>query len=244
LTLVEALTQQLPLLKGSGHGDPVVPSTLPSPFREIADHCLRLDPEERWKVSQIAANLREAPTTPVEKERIRPPAAPSKWRSFTVAGAIVLVAILAISRIRDRRPKSEAGARVAVESSETQSKAQAPSSGPNVKATKVADSAVASTPGKVVQQVVPEVARSARNTIQGHIRVTVKASVNSSGNVVGTKLMIHGPSRYFARLAQQAAQRSTFRPPQVEGRNVASQWTLSFEFSRAATNAHSTQTSP
>jgi len=261
MTLVEALTQQLPSWEGAEQGKPVVPGTLPAPFLEIANHCLLLEPARRWTVGQISAKLRQSPTTPVEKEKekVQQPVATSKWRSAAAAGVIVLVAILAISRMRDRHPKRETVPPVANESAQPQ--AEAPLENPNIRkegqaasvsarpaasrsTTKAATSTADSTPGEVVHQVVPDVSRSARNTIQGRIRVTLKASVDSSGNVVATKFMTRGASKYFARLAQQSAQRWTFLPPQAGGRPVASQWTLRFEFSRAATNAHSTQVSP
>jgi hypothetical protein len=54
----------------------------------------------------------------------------------------------------------------------------------------------------------------------------------------------HGPSKYFARLAMQAAQGWTFKPPQVNGQGIVSEWILKFEFSRASTNVHPTQTLP
>jgi TonB family protein len=55
MTLVEVLTQR-PLL-WDGRGEPLVPETVPSPFRNIASHCLRQDPQLRWSVAEIAAGL-------------------------------------------------------------------------------------------------------------------------------------------------------------------------------------------
>ena len=45
MTLVEALTQRLPVWDGSEQGEPVLPETLPAPFLELVRHCLRRDPQ-------------------------------------------------------------------------------------------------------------------------------------------------------------------------------------------------------
>src|SRR5262245_36846953 len=58
--------------------------------------------------------------------------------------------------------------------------------------------------GDVVREVLPDVPQTARETIQGTIRVGIKVMVDPSGNVVGAELDTPGPSRYFARLATQA----------------------------------------
>jgi len=41
-----------------------------------------------------------------------------------------------------------------------------------------------------------------------------------------------GPSKYFARLALQAAQQWKFTPPRENGQAVPSQWTILFEFTK------------
>src|SRR5712692_6451067 len=87
-------------------------------------------------------------------------------------------------------------------------------------------------PGEVVHQVLPDVPTKARNTIHGTVRITVRVHVDPSGSVVGAKLAAPGPSRYFAELALQAARRWKFRVPNVDGRDVSSEWILRFAFSR------------
>ena len=99
-------------------------------------------------------------------------------------------------------------------------------------------------PGEVLQQVLPEVSQKARGTIWGTVRVGVKIFVDSSGNVTGATLDSHGPSKYFADLALDAARKWEFGPAKVDGQPVASQWLVSFQFTNAATNAFPRQTSP
>jgi len=99
-------------------------------------------------------------------------------------------------------------------------------------------------PGKVAYQAMPEVIQSARNSIQGTIRVIVKVNVDRSGNVEDAELQSNGPSKYFARAALGAAQNWKFKPPTVSGRGVLSSWTLRFEFTRDQTTVVPKQEMP
>ena len=67
VTLVEVLTQQAPASSPENPSDPTVPSTIPQPFLDIAQHCLRRNPLERWTAAQIADSL-----TPVSVEVAAP----------------------------------------------------------------------------------------------------------------------------------------------------------------------------
>lgn len=87
----------------------------------------------------------------------------------------------------------------------------------------------------VVHQEIPKVPRSARETIHGRIRVTVRVTVDKSGAVVDEVLTEPGPSRYFARLATQAARKWKFAPADDLS---ARQWLVRFEFSREETTGH------
>ncbi len=67
VTLVEMLTQRVPVLEANSlpsirPQDPQLPDTLPALFLEIARHCLRRDPQQRWTVVEICARLN--PATP------------------------------------------------------------------------------------------------------------------------------------------------------------------------------------
>jgi TonB family protein len=89
--------------------------------------------------------------------------------------------------------------------------------------------------GKVLQQVAPAVSKSARDTITGTLRVTVKLEVDSSGNVARATFISAGPSKYFSRQAMQAAQQWKFAPAQVNGKAAPSTWILHFGFRRSGT---------
>jgi TonB family protein len=97
--------------------------------------------------------------------------------------------------------------------------------------------ATASGSSAVVHEEVPNVPHSALATIHGHVKVAVRVTVDSSGNVVDDSLDHAGPSHYFARVASQAARKWKFAPTdQKSGR----QWLVHFDFSRTGTTAHAT----
>jgi TonB family protein len=96
----------------------------------------------------------------------------------------------------------------------------------------------------VVHTVMPAVSQRARNTIQGKVKVRVRVQVDTSGNVVSAVLDSPGPSKYFARLALEAAQGWKFTPAQAHGQFVPSEWTLRFTFTRSDTEVVPAQTAP
>jgi len=61
VTLVELLTQHPPVSSPENQSDPVIPSTIPQPFLDIARQCLRRDPLLRWTTAQIADCLNPTP---------------------------------------------------------------------------------------------------------------------------------------------------------------------------------------
>jgi TonB family protein len=81
----------------------------------------------------------------------------------------------------------------------------------------------------VVHQAIPDVPRHARESIRGRIKITVRVSVDRSGNVVGERLVNSGSSKYFARLATDAAAKWKFVPADKQG---SREWLLRFEFTR------------
>jgi TonB family protein len=91
---------------------------------------------------------------------------------------------------------------------------------------------------QVVHEEIPDVPRSARNTVHGRIKVNVRVTVDGSGNVTDQTLETPGPSKYFARLASEAAMKWKFVPSDNQD---SREWLLRFEFSRGGTTAHAVQ---
>jgi TonB family protein len=93
----------------------------------------------------------------------------------------------------------------------------------------------------VLHQEIPEVARSANDTIRGHFKVAVRVKVDGSGNVVDATLEDPGPSKYFARVATAAARKWKFaRAKQQDSR----EWLLWFEFARDSATAYAESQAP
>jgi len=74
--------------------------------------------------------------------------------------------------------------------------------------------------------------------------VSVRVAVDPAGAVVGATLDSPGPSRYFANLALQAARGWEFEPPNVDGRDISSEWILRFDFQNTGTKVIATQAVP
>jgi TonB family protein len=259
MTLVEALTQRLPVWEGTGEA--VMPATLPAPYLDIARHCLQEDPQRRWTLADIAARLQQNSSAQWEKATAKSHAAFAKrpYAVPSVALGLVLAAVLVGPRLVQRRPEVERAISVPVQhprlqpkpeqkpvtlktgqSTQTASPAPAPSKS---KAGKMTRTAVL-VPGEVVHHVLPDVPQKARDTIQGKVRVKVELRVDLAGRVEGAKLDSPGTSRYFDDLALQAARLWKFAPAKVDGRDVSSAWILRFEFGRIATEVHPVRVAP
>ncbi|HXY52013.1 MAG TPA: TonB family protein [Terriglobales bacterium] len=265
MTLVEVLTQRRPEGESLNRQPPILPEAIPQPFLEIVLHCLAREPERRWTVAEIAGQLQGAASAPPaatgqeeprERTTTAPPATPTSryWIPVVVAGMIV-AAILAAPRLEKGKSKVEnASESVAEQPAATPAAPAAThypaSSQPNgarrAPATPPASSGIANeTPGAVLEKVLPNVPKSARDTIEGHIRVRVKVDVDSSGHVTTATLASPGPSPYFAKQALQASLRWKFTPPQANGQQpVASEWMLRYQFGNRSTEVSPVQISP
>jgi TonB family protein len=193
---------------------------LPKPFAEIVRHCLREDPASRWTLSQVETflqgNVAEARHEAGSSEigsNVR------RYLPLILGGVLLLIlaAIYGLIHGGSRHVQTAGGkaATPAVSSS-------TPVSTPTV--TRENNS------GGVLQEVSPSASENALKTIHGRIKVRVGVEVDSAGNVTATKLITAGPSKYFSRLALQAAQQWKFQAPKQNGLAVPSQWTILFEY--------------
>jgi len=215
MIVVEALTQRLP---NSSQDYRVVPTTLPEPMQSVARKCLHLDPQQRGTAEQILSSLR--PTAPVPT--VQPATKSNKW-----IHAIAVIVLAGAAMVIGARVFRQPAVRTQSPTTTSTAAPKAQSNLPPVPA------ATSSTTGAIQHQVVPDVPKSARNTVHGTIKLRVRVNVDASGKVVKTHLESAGPSKYFARLATQSAQQWKFVPPQENGSAVSSQWRLHYEFTRA-----------
>jgi len=299
MTLVEALTQNLPIVRTSEQQDPLYPQSLPEPFLDIARHCLLRRPEGRWTIAQITARLEERASTaqvqplpprvqapvpsPPRQRFVQPPMLSAKARSYVTPVAIAFGLALAVLLVGSKLLRHHSDSSQASPGAEQQSVSRATGQSapspqknltkpytPGVTGEKRNSKAPVPVPallhpgtmreeetdtvarvpvgsavrGEVAYKAMPEVLQSARNSIQGKLKVSVKVNVDRSGNVEDAELESRGPSKYFARAALQAAQEWKFKPAKVDGRGVLSTWILRFEFTRAGTTIVPVQEMP
>jgi TonB family protein len=98
MTLVESLTQRLPIWERIREEDASLPDSLPAPFLDLARHCLRRDPSRRWTVADIARWLNPVTVVPQAREELGQGAAapPAITKTFARPGYLLPAAALAL----------------------------------------------------------------------------------------------------------------------------------------------------
>jgi hypothetical protein len=84
----------------------------------------------------------------------------------------------------------------------------------------------------ILHEETPDIPHAITARIRGHVKVTVRVLVDPYGKVVGEFMENAGPSRYFARLASDAAGKWQFIETDSRNSRV---WLLRFEFTRGGT---------
>jgi len=88
------------------------------------------------------------------------------------------------------------------------------------------------TPPSALHEVIPDVSRSARRTLRGHVIVSVRVTVDPDGSVFAAVADGTGSSRYLQRLAVAAAKKWKFPPGDTASRRPMQ---IQFDFSRDGT---------
>src|SRR5713226_286850 len=246
MTLTEVLTQHLPSWKQKQE-EPVLLENLPAPFLDIVRGCLRLDPQRRFAIADIARRLHPAAPVPQEQKTVSSPAASGKRRSLLpVAVAVIAVAAI-VAGLRVLRHQPEAQQDISAPKAEQPASkgSQAapvslhkPSPASSGSGTRTATANHGPADSSVVQQVLPDVPQKARDTIQGTLRVSVRLHVDPSGSVTDAEFASPGPSKYFARLAMQAAKGWKFTP---NHQNDEREFLVRFDFNNTETKAFVTR---
>jgi TonB family protein len=245
MTLMEVLTQHLPVWDRARMSAPQVSAAVPEPFREIAGRCLQGDAGERWTVGEILHRLGEE-RLGLERVRsartVHPSTQPEKmasaravlgrkkasviWSYLLGLAAVVVLAFVLIPRPKPSGPTVEVqtGPGSAVENPQPMQVSPHPS--PTATSADIQNG--------VVRQVMPQVSPSARRTIQGTIKVRLRVGVDAAGNVAKTKVELSGPSQYFSRVALEAAREWKFVPARTD-EPALREWKIQFAFSRTKT---------
>jgi TonB family protein len=186
--------------------------------------------------------------------RARQPSAPPKWHRFAPAAALVALAasmILLAPKVWERYQHRNRVAAV-VEAGPSLLSRETPPPAPNASpvsshpSDSLSDSSEATpmpvkpqatgaqgeTQTEVTRRVMPEVQRSALDTIEGTVRVGIRVEVGPSGNVSAASIESPGPSKYFANAALKAAGDWKFASATPEEETANRAWILRFEFTR------------
>lgn len=249
VTLVAALTQNVTVAEAASPENRDLPETIPEPFRGIVRECLQLDPSRRGSLQEIQERMHPGPRfapaarsvpaplpTPLEHAAV---ADSANRRPMWIAAALVVIVLgilFAVFYSRSSKTPENTAAKQATIESNSPTGATPPQPVEPSKPLEVAPKPQTSA-GKVVRQVLPDVPRSAQNTIRGTIKVLVRVQVDPSGKVTSAKFKSRGSSRYFADRALKAAQRWEFSAPEVDGRAAPSTWLLQFRFNRKSIQA-------
>jgi outer membrane biosynthesis protein TonB len=214
-----------------------MPASQAAEVRDSQDRAMPVPQAPATPVPEAATSGREA-ATPVPgavATPVPPPATRETWEATALrrlpkrvplvpaamAGFTVLLVVWGGSRLLHKHPGSAQPPSAVAETS-TPPAAPPPEPEQSPKASM-------SAPSAVIHREIPEVSRGARASIRGHIKVTVRVTVDRSGNVIRQTLQNPGSSKYFARLASAAAGKWKFGPSDDQALRV---WLLSFEFAR------------
>ena len=235
ITLVEVLTQRRLTWDAARMQGPVVPADVPEPFLGIARRCLELEPEKRCGMVEIRERLGLA-TRGSGAERTTTGTGAGRRGKWLLVAAMIAVLAVAASVLRRPHVQPERGA----SASEAQ---QAAEGSPDGKAGSAApekqpgpakrEGADANAGDEVVERVMPQVSPSAQRTVQGKIKVRVRVTVDGQGKVTRAALKDAGPSKYFSRVALEAAEKWRFAPADEESRT----WSLLFSFTHSHMDA-------
>jgi TonB family protein len=241
MLLVTAFNQRPVTWSRSGRQDLSVPKSVPAPYAQIAAECLRLNAEERCSLDRINKILRQEPSAPKLVAVPKPATKTIATRKsqprnlhlkLIVPVVVVLVALALVIGFASRRSTPKSSSSVSVPSPQTNTVPsdavpEKPEPGRRGNSQTLADG--------VVDRVIPQVPRSARETITGKVRVKVRVSVAPDGNVASAAFVSSGPSKYFARLAFESAQKWKFTPLEQSGSSRSREWLLEYKFGRAGT---------
>jgi TonB family protein len=191
MTLAEALTQRLPVWERTNQAEPMLPSTLPPEFLDLARHCLRRDPQLRWSISDIAARL--LPNSSAPPKQILPDPQTSftgqRYIRTAIIAVLLLVAIFAAQRLFRRPPHTQSPTPIAIERPTIEPGAQ-PTTPPKAEPKIISKPAVPPPAGPIQKAVQP----AAPPATQPVAQVQQPAAVQSAKKSSDTKSATGSPA--------------------------------------------------
>jgi TonB family protein len=238
ITLVEALTQTPPAWSRDQSERVSLPANLAPEFVDAVQRCLSRDPGRRPAIAELVAQFKQGPpATPsaapplMNEPLVRTLSTQNSPKTRFLVTAVT-VGIITLWAVWMGVHLFHTHANV------QQSASITPPSPPAVAppaAVENPTARVAASLPTALHQEIPDLSRSARESIRGVIKIAVRVTVDRSGNVVAATLGTRASSKYFARAAMDAAKKWKF----AQAADQASrEWLLHFEFTRAGTTAH------
>lgn len=249
--IIYALTQ-CPADLNQGDAGANLIQSLPEPFREISRNCLgHPEGQKPWSATQLLDWLQErvpAPSAPTPAPRTK--STGLRPTSYAIILGLIMVALVTVgSLIRNRtsgpppviapaaisRPvqQTPAGPAPSVPHREPPIATKAPATQQSKTSRAAVSSPDVDSRDGVIQQILPDIPDDARRTVRGTATVVVKVTVAESGDVTDAK-MEPGGSRYFGRLAAEAARKWRFTPG---GNPAPRELRLRFDITQAGTTA-------
>jgi TonB family protein len=239
ICLFEALTRGRSSGPGARSAVDALPADFSPAFREIVARCLSPNPQDRSSATELLAWISGKPTGSAPKAAIQvtPEPAPSMAKSLhpralinAVLGGVVVLA-LGWAGVRMLGSQGNPTTLPGAQGSPSQTTgASAPLSAAARQSKPTRSDLAASLPA--LHEVLPAASQSARRTIVGHIKVWIRVIVDPDGTVYAATADRAGPSRYFQRLAIEAAKQWTFPPIDSQSRRLMQ---IRFDFSRDGT---------
>jgi TonB family C-terminal domain len=251
-----ALPQSVPepfreIVRNCLQSDPAKRWTLSQINSRLSGHAISterpLAPVQSISAASTAGQVR-MPTASLRPAVSDPRSASAKWPIWAAIAAAVVIAVVLIARSRPSTTRSiqpptetQRGTATAPTTASRKPQPARPAAMAGALAS-VADDNAGEGNGNdsaagVVQRSMPKIAPSAQRTVTGKLKVRVRVNVDAAGNVTNTTLTTPGPSKYFARLSEEAAREWKFKPASSGEQAGTRQWSLLFAFTRSKIEA-------
>jgi TonB family protein len=265
MTLVAALTQRPAQWERAYQDQPVISAEIVEPFQQIVHACLQVNPADRCTLDEVKAALEPGspPLFVARRPELANPLEPTRfagsWKAALIAlAAVVVVAGAALMVRKSEFPANEtkggeqqtsagneqqtpSSASVAPRAPKTATgkpspsgRSRQPAPETNAGAGPATVSPVTESSG-VLLRVNPEVLPAAQQSIRGEVNVAVRVTVDAAGNVTDAELQAPSGSRYFNRIAVEAARQWKFAA------GVGGAWRVQFQFRHDGTDLAATR---
>lgn len=247
VTLVEALTQRTPALSERQSEAASLAASLPVQFAYNVRRCLSISAADRPTVADLSSQYSPAPPAPPQPvpasqpsssaststQAVQPRSFPAgRWSLAAIAVALVIALVMWMGSRPSDTPQDQLPPVVVPEpppAAPPRPIAKQLTPAPIPISRPPAQPSLPPADSSILHEAKPDVPKKISDKIQGRIYVTVRVLVDPAGNVFGALMENPGPSKYFARLSDNASREWQFVPTDSDATRV---WLLRFEYRR------------